>query len=37
MCIEKYLGWELSIRLCTGMEKTMTWIEQQMLAEAASK
>ena len=30
--IRKYLGWEPSIRLRDGMEKTMAWIEQQMLA-----
>jgi nucleoside-diphosphate-sugar epimerase len=35
--IEKYLGWEPSIRLRDGMEKTLTWIEQQMLAGVASK
>ena len=29
--IEKYLGWEPSIRLRDGMAKTMTWIEGQML------
>jgi len=35
--IEKYLGWEPSIRLRDGMERTMTWIEQQMLAGVTSK
>jgi len=35
--IEKYLGWEPTIRLRDGMEKTMNWIEQQMFAEVASK
>src|ERR1700685_998165 len=30
--IEKYLGWEPSIRLRDGMEKSLTWIAQQMLA-----
>jgi nucleoside-diphosphate-sugar epimerase len=35
--IRKYLDWEPSIRLRDGMEKTMAWIEQQMLAGVASK
>ena len=35
--IHKYLNWEPSIRLRDGMEKTMSWIEQQMLAGVASK
>jgi nucleoside-diphosphate-sugar epimerase len=35
--IEKYLGWEPSIRLRDGMEKTMAWIEEQMLVGVASK
>jgi len=35
--IRKYLNWEPSIRLRDGMEKTMSWIEQQMLAGVASK
>jgi GDP-D-mannose 3', 5'-epimerase len=35
--IQKYLNWEPSIRLRDGMEKTMAWIEQQMLAGVASK
>ena len=30
--IQKLLGWEPSIRLREGMEKTMAWIEEQMLA-----
>jgi nucleoside-diphosphate-sugar epimerase len=34
--IQKYLGWEPSIRLRDGMEKTMTWIEEQMVAGVAS-
>ena len=35
--IQKYLGWEPSIRLRDGMEKTMAWIEEQMLAGVAVK
>ena len=35
--IRNYLNWEPSIRLRDGMEKTMAWIEQQMLAGVASK
>ena len=35
--IRKYLGWEPSIRLRDGMEKTMAWIEEQMLAGVESK
>ncbi|MGD0831722.1 MAG: NAD-dependent epimerase/dehydratase family protein [Terracidiphilus sp.] len=35
--IEKLLGWEPSIRLRDGMEKTMTWIEEQMLSGVVSK
>jgi GDP-D-mannose 3', 5'-epimerase len=35
--IQKYLGWEPSIRLRDGMEKTMSWIEEQMLAGVAVK
>jgi nucleoside-diphosphate-sugar epimerase len=35
--IQKYLGWEPSISLRDGMEKTMAWIEEQMLAGVASK
>lgn len=30
--IEKYLGWEPSIRLRDGMAKTYAWIESQMMA-----
>ena len=33
--IQKYLGWEPSIRLRDGMAKTYAWIESQMLAPAA--
>jgi nucleoside-diphosphate-sugar epimerase len=35
--IHKLLGWEPSIRLRDGMEKTMAWIEEQMLSGAKSK
>jgi len=35
--IEKLLGWEPSTRLRVGMEKTMAWIEEQMLAGVVSK
>ena len=35
--IQKLLGWEPSIRLRDGMEKTMAWIDQQMLAGVVSK
>jgi GDP-D-mannose 3',5'-epimerase len=35
--IQKLLGWEPSIRLRDGMERTMAWIEEQMLAGVASK
>jgi hypothetical protein len=31
------MGWEPSTRLRDGMQKTMAWIEQQMLAGVASK
>ncbi len=31
--IQEYLGWEPSIRLRDGMEKTYAWIEQEMLAQ----
>jgi GDP-D-mannose 3',5'-epimerase len=31
--IEKYLGWEPSIRLRDGMAKTYAWIEGQMMAD----
>jgi nucleoside-diphosphate-sugar epimerase len=30
--IQEYLGWEPSIRLRDGMEKTYEWIEQEMHA-----
>jgi nucleoside-diphosphate-sugar epimerase len=33
--IQKYLGWEPSIRLRDGMAKTYAWIESQMLAPGA--
>jgi nucleoside-diphosphate-sugar epimerase len=33
--IQKYLGWEPSIRLRDGMAKTYAWIESQMLASVA--
>ncbi len=29
--IQKYLGWEPSIKLRDGLARTMAWIEQQML------
>lgn len=32
--IKQYLGWEPSIRLRDGMEKTYAWIEQEMLTAA---
>jgi nucleoside-diphosphate-sugar epimerase len=35
--IHKLLGWEPSIRLRDGMEKTMAWIEKEMLSGAVSK
>lgn len=35
--IQKYLGWEPSIRLRDGMAKTYAWIEQQILAEQSAK
>jgi nucleoside-diphosphate-sugar epimerase len=35
--IQKLLGWEPSIRLRDGMEKTMAWIEEEMLSGAVSK
>jgi GDP-D-mannose 3',5'-epimerase len=35
--IQKLLGWEPSIRLRDGLERTMTWIEEQMLTGVASK
>jgi nucleoside-diphosphate-sugar epimerase len=33
--IQKYLGWEPSIKLRDGMAKTYAWIESQMLASVA--
>jgi nucleoside-diphosphate-sugar epimerase len=33
----KLLGWEPSIRLRDGMEKTMAWIKEQMLSGVVSK
>jgi nucleoside-diphosphate-sugar epimerase len=35
--IRRLLGWEPSIRLRDGMEKTMAWIEQEMLSGVVSK
>src|SRR6202012_3123936 len=35
--IEKYLGWEPSIRLRDGLEKTMAWIDQQMLSGVTTR
>jgi nucleoside-diphosphate-sugar epimerase len=35
--IHKLLGWEPSIRLRDGMEKTMAWIKEQMLSGVVSK
>ena len=35
--IQKYLGWEPSTPLYAGMQKTMAWIEEEMLAGASSK
>jgi GDP-D-mannose 3', 5'-epimerase len=32
--IKKYLGWEPSIRLRDGLEKTYEWIESEMLAKS---
>lgn len=32
--IQKYLGWEPSIKLRDGLAKTYAWIEEQMLASA---
>jgi GDP-D-mannose 3',5'-epimerase len=34
--IQKYLGWEPSIKLRDGLARTMAWIEQQMLASVAT-
>jgi GDP-D-mannose 3',5'-epimerase len=35
--IRKYLGWEPSIPLMTGMEKTYEWIKQQLVHESKIK
>jgi nucleoside-diphosphate-sugar epimerase len=35
--IKKYLGWEPSIPLRTGMKKTYDWIKDQMLHSQESK
>jgi nucleoside-diphosphate-sugar epimerase len=35
--LRSYLGWEPSIPLREGMAKTLAWIQQQMLAEVATK
>ena len=35
--IKKLLGWEPSIRLRDGMEKAITWIEEQMVTGVTSK
>ena len=35
--IKKYLGWEPSISLRTGMKKTYDWINEQILNESKSK
>jgi nucleoside-diphosphate-sugar epimerase len=35
--IRKLLGWEPSIRLRDGMEKTMAWIEEEMRSGVLSK
>jgi len=35
--IQRLLGWEPSTRLRDGMEKTMAWIDEQMLAGVVSK
>ena len=34
--IQKYLGWEPSIKLRDGLARTMAWIEQQMLATVST-
>jgi nucleoside-diphosphate-sugar epimerase len=34
--IQKYLGWEPSIKLRDGLARTMSWIEQQMLASVTT-
>jgi nucleoside-diphosphate-sugar epimerase len=35
--IKKYLGWEPSIPLRTGMKKTYDWINQQLAVEGKNK
>jgi GDP-D-mannose 3', 5'-epimerase len=35
--IKKYLGWEPSISLRTGMKKTYNWINEQIMNESKSK
>jgi len=35
--IRKYLGWEPSIPLRTGMKKTYDWIREQMLAGSSDR
>ena len=34
--IQKYLGWEPSIKLRDGLARTMAWIEEQMLATVST-
>lgn len=34
--IQKYLGWEPSIKLRDGLARTMAWIEQQMLSSVTA-
>jgi len=34
--IQKYLGWEPSIKLRDGLARTMAWIEQQMLSSVST-
>ena len=34
--IQRYLGWEPSIRLREGLEKTYAWIEEQMLTSSGN-
>ena len=35
--IQKVFGWEPSISLRTGLEKTYAWIYEQMVSQAKSK
>jgi nucleoside-diphosphate-sugar epimerase len=35
--IKKYLGWEPSIPLRTGMKKTYDWISEQVVSETRNK